>query len=171
MIIIDRDRLLEVWHSCNTTVPDAVMLTTAEMEKNPRCKWGEYDLLAERYEKAQHERAMGEPRNSTWWGAKFKAREDWTSYGPFQMLGLLLRDMGLGSLIVRFDLVKSGASAYSLLDSFCCLAYDQHMSKLLDRHGLPEAFKRYNGSGPAAEAYMEKAIGIHERVKLIVKAV
>jgi len=141
------------------------MLTTAEMEKNPRCRWGEYDLLAERYEKAQHERALAEPKDSDWWGAKFKEREDWTSYGAFQMLGIVLRENNIKSFITRFDLVKSGASGYSLLMPLCCWCYSQHMAKLIERHGLPEAFERYNGSGAAAEAYMQKAIGFRKRIQ------
>lgn len=159
---ISRDILLALWFEAPRIVPVDVMVTSAEMEDSAKSPWGFYDPISERYEKLAHEKALAGKKPFCDYGSK---REDWTSYGIFQMMGFTLRENDYFGITSVHEQVKAGNFSPFIYVSLCMSAYDKHMGKLIKRYGLPRAFKRYNGGGKAAEAYMQKAIGYWERVK------
>jgi len=158
---VKRETLILIWNTDTRRVPVEVMLTSAQMESG--IGEGLYDLTAERYEKVSHERALANPEK---WGAYGLAAEDWTSWGPFQMMGFVLREVGYYGIWEQQRLLVENeelpAEDYLRL---CMRAYDKHMARLIRKRGLPGAFKAYNGAGLAAERYQSRARLVWERLR------
>lgn len=149
---ITRESLLSIWVETLRRVPDSVMLTTAQMESG--IGKGLYDLSVERYEESAHNRKGG-------------TREGWTSYGVFQILGMNDNTLAPAhAAFLRSEKLAQDCDRYLRIQ---CEAYDKFMSKLIIKYGLPKAFKRYNGSGPMSDRYLEKAVIIWEEKKQFYK--
>lgn len=157
---VTRETLVLLWDSQPRKVPLAVMLTTAEKEAGIGV--GLYDATAVRYEQKSHERAMANPDK---WGRYGLAVVDWKSWGVFQMMGFVLREVGYYGIWEQQHEVERRELPVEDYLRVCMRAYDKHMARLIIRHGLPGAFRRYNGSGTAADAYMASANAIWNRLR------
>ncbi|MBU0691528.1 N-acetylmuramidase family protein [bacterium] len=151
---VTRDTLIRLWNEEPRKVPLAVMLTTAELESGIGS--GRYDATAERYE--EHLKA----RRQDWSAA------DCTSYGLFQILGINWRSIGIEYAIYpdQHIVFVAGTSPLSLDDLLRVQmrAYDRFMGALIRKHGLPKAFRIYNGAGPAADRYRDRAQKVQARL-------
>jgi hypothetical protein len=135
--LISREYLLGEWRKEPRLVPEEIMLVSAQLESG--VGEGRYNERAERYEAEVH-------------GRKGGSRTDWTSYGLFQILGQNLDNLGFSHI---YDDFRSGSN-YRLGDQL--EAYDRFMGRLLSGNDVRTAFRKYNGSGPRAEAYADRAI-------------
>jgi len=157
---VTRTALIWLWNSEPRKVPLAVMLTTAELESGIGTE--RYDATAERYEESLKARKQK-------WSAS-----DCTSYGLFQILGVNWRAIGNEFAIYsdQHRVFVNGTSPLTLDDliRIQMRAYDRFMGTLIRKFGLPKAFRRYNGSGPAADRYQAKAERIMARVEAEVGA-
>lgn len=169
---ITRNHLISEWHRVKSrAVPLDVMLTTAEMEDGSNTPWGFYNVTAFRYEKQAHLRAIAaRDEGSDKWHSYGYTADDWSSFGFFQIMGFNLQSsekMLIGmhrAICLRTqygDLTREQLIDTSI--ALQCVIYDRIMSRHIAKRGLPIAFKRYNGGGAMANAYMQKAIGFHER--------
>lgn len=152
---VTRTALIALWNSEPRKVPLAVMLTTAELESG--IGTGRYDATAERFEESL------KTRRPKW------AESDCTSYGLFQILGVNWRAIGkeYAAYPDQHKAFISGTTQ-TTLDELIRLqmrAYDRFMGALMRKHKLPLAFKRYNGSGPAADRYQAKAEQVMARIE------
>lgn len=152
---VHRYLLIRIWSEEPRKVPLAVMLTTAELESGIGTLL--YDATAERYEESL------KARKPSWSAA------DCTSYGLFQILGINWRTIGSEYAIYpdQHLVFINGTSPLTVEDLIRVQmrAYDRFMGALIRKHKLPLAFKRYNGSGPAADRYQTKAERVYARLQ------
>jgi hypothetical protein len=149
-VIASKDTLSGLWNQNPRQVELPMMIATAEMESGAGL--GIYDAVAERYEQALHEKQGGD-------------KSLYISYGLFQIMGFNLTNMGgFDNWLELHDEVKGGNQ--DRLEEYVGIQidyYDKFMGALLQNHDIPTAFERYNGSGPAARAYRDKAMTIYQR--------
>ncbi len=154
---VTRADLIRLWNEEPRKVFLAVMLTTAELESG--IGTDKYDATAQRYEPALHSRKPS-------WSAA-----DCTSYGLFQILGINWRAVGSEFAIYpdQHKVFVNSTSPLTLDDLIRVQmrAYDRFMHALIRKHGLPQAFKRYNGNGKAADRYRNKAERVFARWVLL----
>ncbi len=150
--IVTRDQLIHLWTSHERVVSLPVMLTTAELESG--IGKGLYDATAERFEPALKR------RKSSW------TESECTSYGLFQILGINWPACGIINYPAQHQAFLTADPTIPVSDLILVqmTGYDRFMRRLVAQHGLPLAFKRYNGSGPAADRYQAKAEKIYARL-------
>lgn len=173
LITIDHVRFLRLWDAKARKTPRDVALTTAEMEDGSATPWGMLNIVAERFEQGDQQRAIdARDAGSHKWDSYGYEAWHWTSFGMFQIMGFNLRDLGFEYLRHWHETMCAGQpyangvpweQAIDDVASAHMACYDKHMSRLIRLVGLPNAFRRYNGAGDAARAYMIKAIGLHAR--------
>jgi len=164
---VTREQLINWWEAEFRTVTTEVMLTTAQMESG--IGEGLYDAAAFRYEQALHERAKMaalpgwlitllnklklNPKEKRWY----------CSTGPFQIMGF--NRPQLAELYEQMTWETATAAEVKDYVLSHMEDYDRFMARLEKGQDLRSAFRSYNGSGPAAEAYAEQAMAIYRNLQ------
>ena len=163
--LITTTTLTHLWTSKPRTVFLPVMLTTAQLESGIGNHL--YDATAERFE--QH---LFDQRQTSKWTEWLiylgfssimgtpEEKNLFTSFGPFQIMGFNFRK-SFDDIMTRHARACQGLD----LDDYILFQmeiYDRFMDNLYSQNSLRDAFRRYNGSGPAAHAYADKAMKIYD---------